>query len=523
MKRLFLIYLILFLVFSAFSHAKKVEVDCTMISSDVAMYLSKTLQEVRRSNPPENACGASVAITLGHIDADLKKEDDNGDDFAITHIDFRNNFKTYFNGIAEHLSKSFEVKNLGFSKKDVSIKNVYRLQVGAEHKYVTPHGTMVIARHLNKKTYQTPKQHWGMDEPEDNEIEGNQKCNFSLFIDIVWVISEPKNSISGFVDNKLQDGKTEKLRKGKVKFTRTGPNNGQNIEYETDIKDGKYMTDPELPSGHYILELTEPKDCAKVIDENWIFKSGETTTKDFDVECEENKFFTVTTSQKITTTVKPIENYRGINKDLKSYQEDKDTYYVYIDAENANIIQYHVDKKSTRKIHRETYTLNYKSCQYEIEKEDKLIKNMGGSDILKSEDSGWGFEDDTKIFINVPSSEDDMSVTWKKLREDGYYRKSKKYKKKIPEFIKGMFGKLQNATKQLRNESKNSKGMDIFKSLYDYPGTPEHVQCGGKVSMETFLIPPLDALQDPNMEFKIDIRPSNKSEIKVLKRKMNIK
>ncbi len=233
-------------------------------------------------------------------------------------------------------------------------------------------------------------------------------------------------------------------------------------------------------------------------------------------------YYTVTTSQKTSTKVKVIEKYRGINKDLESYQEDKDTYYVYIDAENANIVQYHVDAKSTRKIHREKYELNMDSCQYEIEKEDKLINNMGGQDILKSEDEGWGFEDDTKIYVNLPSSDKELSFTWGSLRENGIYRNSKKYKEKIPEIAKQMLGKVNDMATLFRSESKNNKEMDIWKSLYDYPGTPKDVQCGGKVTMESFLIPPLDGLQDPDIDFSINIRHSSKDEIKILQKKMNI-
>jgi hypothetical protein len=65
--------------------------------------------------------------------------------------------------------------------------------------------------------------------------------------------------------------------------------------------------------------------------------------------------------------------------------------------------------------------------------------------------------------------------------------------------------------------------MEIWKSLYNYPGTPKDVQCGGKVTMESFLIPPLDGLQDPDIDFSINIRHSSKDEIKILKKKMNIK
>ncbi|WP_122892927.1 hypothetical protein [Arcobacter peruensis] len=234
-------------------------------------------------------------------------------------------------------------------------------------------------------------------------------------------------------------------------------------------------------------------------------------------------YYTVTTSQKTSTTAKVIENYRGINKDLKSHQEDKDTYYIYIDEDNAKIVQYHVDAKSTRKIHREKYELNMDSCQYEIEKEDKLIKNMGGQDILKSEDEGWWFEDDSKIYVNLPSSDKELSFTWGSLRKYGNYSNNKQYKDKIPEIAKQILGKVNDMATLFRKESKNSKEMEIFKNLYGYPGSPADVQCGGKVTMESFLIPPLDGLQDPDIDFSINIRLSNKDEIKILQKKMNIK
>jgi hypothetical protein len=239
-------------------------------------------------------------------------------------------------------------------------------------------------------------------------------------------------------------------------------------------------------------------------------------------ECED-PFYTVTATEKITTKVKAIEKYRGISKDLKSYQVDKDVYYINIDASNAKIIQYHVNKKSTRKIHNESYNLNMETCEYELKSKDKLIKNMGGQNILKSEDEGWGFEDDTKIYVSLPSSEKELSFTWKKLRDDGSYNKKIKYKKEIPQIAKKYMSKINDMATMFRKESKNSKEMEIFKNLYNYPGTPKEVQCGGIISMESLLIPPLDALQNPDVEFTIRIRPSSKDEIAVIKKKMNIK
>ena len=257
--------------------------------------------------------------------------------------------------------------------------------------------------------------------------------------------------------------------------------------------------------------------------ENSFFALIDKATKSLAYQmCKPETYYTISTSERTSTKVKPIENYRGISKALQSYEEDKDTYYIYIDAKNAKIVQYHVDAKSTRKLHKEAYKLNMQSCQYEIETKDELIKNMGGRNILKSEDAGWGFDDDTKIYVNLPSSQKDLSFTWGRLRKNGYYSKTTKYQKKIPQIVKNMMGKVNDMATLFRNESKNSKDMEIFKSLYDFPGTPKDVQCGGKVSMETLLIPPLDGFQDPDVAFKINIRPSTKGEIKILKNKMHI-
>ena len=234
-------------------------------------------------------------------------------------------------------------------------------------------------------------------------------------------------------------------------------------------------------------------------------------------------YYTVTTTQKIISKLKPIEEYRGIDKDLKSFEEDRHKYYIFVDVDKGKILQLHIDNKSTRKIHKEAYVLNMKSCKYEVKKKDKLVKNLGGSPILKSEDKGWSFGKDTKFYINLPSSSKELSFTWGSLKKSGYYSKSMTYKKKIPKIVKDMMGKVNDMATLFRNESKNSKEIDIFKNLYDYPQTPQYVKCGGKVAMETLLIPLLDGFQDPKVEFKIDIRPSTKSEIKILKNRINIK
>ena len=234
-------------------------------------------------------------------------------------------------------------------------------------------------------------------------------------------------------------------------------------------------------------------------------------------------YYTVTTSKKTTKTLKPIENYRGIDKDLKSYEEDKDTYYIYVDEDNARIVQLHIDSKSTRKIHRESYELNTKSCKYEVKKEDDFIKNMGGSPILESEDAGWGFEDDTKFYVNLPSLDKELSFTWGRLKKSGHYSKSIKYKEKIPKLAKEIIGKVNDMATEYRDGAKNSELIAFWKAGVDALASSKEEGCPAKVSFESMLIPPVDGMQDPDVEFKINIRPSTKSEIKILKNRMNIK
>ena len=228
-------------------------------------------------------------------------------------------------------------------------------------------------------------------------------------------------------------------------------------------------------------------------------------------------YYTATTTEKTSTKLKPIENYRGISKTLKSFEEDKDIYYMYVDTDKGKIDQLHVDPKSIRTIHKERYELNMKSCQYEVQSKDEVVKNMGGSPVLKSEDAGWGFEDDTKFYVDLPSTQKQLSFTWGKLRKSGHYSSHMTYKEKIPKIMKNMMGKVNDMATLFRNETKNSKEIETLKALYYYLGTPRDVQCGGKVAMESLLIPPLGGLQDPDVDFKINIRPSTKEEKKIMK------
>ena len=343
-------------------------------------------------------------------------------------------------------------------------------------------------------------------------------------------------------DKKYADGQ----ERGKLELTGLEPgylsNNGL-TEFTLTAKQGLFtkdmsksvkFTDTEFKDKRKLSFRYQTYDCQDKKNANKYFETfnlqitnqltqeKSTTVKEYQApfECLE-PYFTVTTTQKTTTQLKPIENYRGISETLKSFEEDKDTYYIFVDIDKGKIEQLHIDDKSTRKIHREAYVLNMKSCKYEVKKKDELVKNLGGSPILKSEDEGWGFDENTTFYVDLEPEHKPLTFKWKRLRKNHHYSNSVTYKKKIPQLVKDMFGKVNDMTANYRNIAKNSKEIEIWKAMIEQSATPQDVKCGGKVSLESMLIPPLDATQDPKVEFKIKIRPSTKSEIKIFKRRVN--
>ncbi len=361
--------------------------------------------------------------------------------------------------------------------------------------------------------YQSAKLEYKYDDEDKKEANGKEKGTLSLsdiIKEVEWAKDRPQN-LTEFTLSVKQGNFIENNTK-EIKFTTYDyyqKNKKLEYKYQTYNCNKEGIQDKKFE----IFILKRTSQLTK--DESMIMVELKAP-----FECPE-PYYTVTTSKKITTTVKPIEKYRGISKTLKSFEEDKDVYYIYIDSDKSKIEQYHIDKLSTRKIHKEAYALNMESCKYEVKSKDKLVKNLGGRNIFKSEDAGWGFEDDTKIYVKLPSSDKQLSFTWGSLKENGTYHANKKYKKEMPKIVKELMGKVNGMATLFRNETKNSKEIENFKRLYDYPGTPRDVQCGGKVAMESLLIPPLDGYSDPDIEYKIDIRLSTKNEIKVMKAFLN--
>ena len=339
-------------------------------------------------------------------------------------------------------------------------------------------------------------------------------------------------------DKKYADGQ----ERGKLELTGIEPgylSNNTLTEFTLTAKQGLFIedmsksvkfTDTEFKNKRKLTFRYQTYDCEDKKNKNRYFETFSLqisnqltqdkliTVKEYQApfECLE-PYFTVTTIQKTTTLLKPIENYRGISKTLKSFKEDKDIYYIYVDINKGEIVQLHMDNKSTRKIHREAYVLNMNSCKYEVKTQDELVKNLGGSSILKSEDEGWSFDENTTFYVDLEPEHKPLTFKWKRLKKDRRYSKSITYKKKVPQLAKDILSKANDMVTLFRNKSKNSEEMEIFKSFYNYPGTPRDVQCGGKVAMETLLIPPVDGMEEPKVEFKINIGQSTKKEKNIMK------
>ena len=507
--------LIFTLLLNAF-YAKDVKTDCTMINSDIAPILQKIMLKIRASSPPKNACGVKGHIKIAHIDKKLDKEQNRNEDFASTPIDLRENFDFYLNSIKEKLERPFLDYDMNNGTKEKRLKKEYHLEIGAQREEVEPSGTAVIAKDVIKKIYQDPKKPWGVDEPEDRDIQVPQKCNFMVYSNFVWIISEPVNSISGIVKRIWKD-KEEKLKHGKVIFERKGPNNGGVTHFEAEIEDGFYKSEPQLPSGHYVIKLTEPKECKKVIDSNWVFKSGLSKVKNFKVKCKIEPYYTAIVTTRRTTLNKPLEHYRGIDKTLKSFEQDKDYYYLYFDLDKGVLHQFHSDSRSSRIIHSERYELNTKKCFYELQSSDTKVKYLGGSPVLKSPDNGWGFEDNSKIYIELPDSQKELVFTWGELRKKGSISKHANYKEYMPKLAKKIFNKTNDMATKYRLAARNSQIIAVWKAMVDAYGESKDVKCGGKVALEGMMIPPIDGTYVPDVEFKIYIRKSTQKETDIMK------
>jgi hypothetical protein len=499
---------ILFILFFTIAIEAKPKVDCTLISNDFAIYMQRLMRVIRTIKPPTNSCGVRFNLRVGINDASLRDGKE---------IDLKNRYDFYLRDIEYSLKRYFIKYNMGFNPKSVAKDNAFSFHAGAwEKKYVAPASIVLSSSGFTKKIYNSNKPKYLSIIDENEILLKSDYCNLYIRATLSWIVSEPQNSISGFVNKIDKEGNKKKLKRGKVKFTRLGPNDTKD-SYESKIKDGFYKTKPKLPSGHYRVELIEPKECKQLVDGNWIFKSGEMLTKSFDVKCEEKKnYFTAIVKQKTININKPYVKFRGIDKPLKSISEDRNVYYFYIDEDKGVINQLHIDKYSTRYVKNQKYILDNVACKYDIVTKDYLVKYLGGGFLFDDEDNGWGIDDNTILHIKLSNAGNKVALKWRDLKNKRYFYKKGKITLDMPKIAKDFYKQKKNLHKQYMNMEANSKEMKVFKSLFNME-TDKKTKCEAYVSFESAIGMPINPDFNPKVEYEIKIRESTQKEINYLK------
>jgi len=216
----------------------------------------------------------------------------------------------------------------------------------------------------------------------------------------------------------------------------------------------------------------------------------------------------------------PKNKYRGINEPLKSYELEHLIYYVYVDEDEGVIHQYLDTKKSYVKTHSEKYKLNSLACQFKkvVDEDTNYLKYGYYMKFLKSEDNGWGLDDDSKIYINLPHLKNKPFVLWKRLKNSGYYSKNLTYSYEEPGLKM-----LQSAIDQGYSESTplvGSKASKLLQAMVVAYAPSEQAKCNGKIVFESWFPGPLGSVNiaKPKIKAKISIRPSNENEINIMKK-----
>ena len=252
-------------------------------------------------------------------------------------------------------------------------------------------------------------------------------------------------------------------------------------------------------------------------------------------ECEKG-FYTATLNKKTTKKAKVLKSYCGMSKSLKNMLEDHEKFYIYVDVVNGKVIQHFVEDESYRKMHREKYELNMQTCQYSIDVKDTKIKKHGARPLLRSDDMGWGIEDETEFYVKLPHTEKRVSFTWKYLKKYGRINKNISYSYGVFDLPKDLANNAElkkgvemaeEETKKLGKNSadyirkaENNEGLKKFQKFVTHPLTPKDIQCGMDVSMESMMMQPLDGTLDPKVNVKVNIRNSTKAEIAIMKASM---
>lgn len=256
---------------------KKPASDCSLVGNDVAKYLQSILIEMRQTQAPDNCCGAFLSISLGTNDQNTL---DNVDPFWRNDFNMTASNDFYFSAMKDHINGSFRRYDMGGGEGiSASNNNTWLHRAGiSDEKFISPFEIEHIAKRYAKSNSRT--NHFAKAFGEGTQ------CSIAVHVLNEWYISKPVNEMRGFVHIKKKNDQEEKLKKGLLRFTRLGPNNSKEIEFEAKVIDGMYVTEPKMPSGHYKVELLEPKRCKQVLEENWIFKSGIDMSKNFKVACE---------------------------------------------------------------------------------------------------------------------------------------------------------------------------------------------------------------------------------------------
>ena len=231
-------------------------------------------------------------------------------------------------------------------------------------------------------------------------------------------------------------------------------------------------------------------------------------------------FYTLNVNIINYSSVKPKKNYRGIGEILRNYEKKHLVFLIYID-EDKGIIYQHLDtEKSYIKVHHEKYKLNSIACQFEKVADDNIhyLKNGYYMKFLKSEDNGWGLDDDSKIYIDLPHLKNKPYILWKRLKNSGYYSKNLTYSYEEPGLKM-----LQSVIDQSYSESTplvDSKASKLLQAMVVAYAPSEQAKCDGKIVFESWFPGPLGSvtIAKPKIKAKISIRPSNENEINIMKK-----
>jgi len=231
----------------------------------------------------------------------------------------------------------------------------------------------------------------------------------------------------------------------------------------------------------------------------------------------DKNFFTAIIKTKLEQKVLPNEKVRGIDKPLTYKKIYKDVLYLYIDEKDGKIVQFHIDQRSNIKVHDEEYRLNIYSCKFELIPKDYLVKNIGSTYMIHTEDNGWGFDNNTLFNIPIVDSNPTKNITfkWGQLKNNGSFQTTQKAKSKIPNLAKNFYKEFASMAKIFKEVLKESPLIDIAKAGLDSYASIDK-KCHGKVTLEGFNKHNM-TLQDTDITVTLKIKRSEPDEIRTMK------